>query len=405
MQRDDFQYKARSSQKRGKKKLFKNLPNFKKGGKNDWKKILTWCGITLLALTGLGIITISVAIAILSIGLPDVKDLDKLAISQSTTIYDREGQILYTKHGGENREYVSYEEIAKYLINATVAIEDDKFWTHPGFDPMGIARAVIGQITHSSSGGGSTITQQYIKNAFLSPEKTYTRKLKELILAIRLEQEFNKKKILELYLNKIPYGNNAYGAEKAAQIYFGAHAKDLTITQSAILASLPQAPSYYNPYGQHRYSEMTRTLDSSEITSRNIQNENDLKDNEFDRGLIGKTIVLDDEHSVYIQGRTDLVLKAMEKEEYITAAEKKTSLEELQTLEFNKYQETITAPHFVFYVLSQLEEKYGKSAFALKRLLPLIDTAYRSLVKQYCSTKIKFGIFATNTGYLVRKIK
>ncbi|MBU1703668.1 transglycosylase domain-containing protein, partial [Patescibacteria group bacterium] len=208
--------------------------------------------------------------------------------------------------------------------------------------------------------GGSTITQQYVKNAFLSPEKTYTRKLKELILAIRLEQEFDKQKILELYLNKIPYGNNAYGIEKAAQIYFGTHAKDLTITQAAVLASLPQAPSYYNPYGQHRYSELTRTLDSAEIAARNIHSESNLKDNEFDRGLIGKNTMLDEEHSIYIQGRTDLVLKAMEKEGYITSAEKEESLKELRTIEFNKYQETIKAPHFVFYILSQLEDKYGK---------------------------------------------
>lgn len=348
----------------GGKKIFSRLPrfpNFKKGSpKPTAKEILIWLGIGILGLIISGIVGLTVLIAIVSIGLPDIHDLDKLYVAQSTTIYDREGNILYVKYGGENRQYVSYEQMSKDLVNATVAIEDDQYWNHSGFDMIGITRALVNNVIGGSQQGGSTITQQYIKNAFLSSEKTYTRKLKELILAVQLEQAYDKEKILELYLNKIPYGNNAYGVEKASQGYFGKSAKELDLAEATVLASLPKAPTYYNPYGQHKYSELTIELHPDEIKYRNIQHESDLNDNEFLRGLIGKTTVLDQEHSVYIQGRTDLVLKSMNKNGYITEKEMEEALEKLQKIEFKEYREKISTPHFVFYVLDELEKKYGK---------------------------------------------
>ena len=329
--------------------------------KMGWKKILIWSALIVSGLIAAAVATFIILIAVVSIGLPDVKDLDKLSIAQSTTIYDREGNVLYVKHGGENRQYVEFSQISTNIIDATVAIEDDQFWTHPGFDALGIIRSVVNNTLHlSSTQGGSTITQQYIKNTFLSSEKSYIRKLKELILAIRLEQTYDKKKILELYLNKIPYGNNSYGVEKGAEVYFGKHAKDLDLAESSILASLPKSQSYYNPYGPHEYSSLTRQFTSEELAQRNILAEKDLNDNEFLRGLIGKNIKLDDNRTIYIQGRTDLVLKAMEKMGKISEEQKKDALLKLQTIKFTAYHEQIKHPHFVFYVLSQLEEKYGK---------------------------------------------
>lgn len=326
-----------------------------------WKKILVWSAIIFSGLIAALIAAFIILIAVVSIGLPDIKDLDKLSVAQSTTIYDREGNVIYVKHGGENRQYVEFSQIAKTAIDATVAIEDDQFWTHPGFDTIGIVRAVVNNVLHlSGQQGGSTITQQYIKNAFLSSEKSYIRKLKELILSVRLEETYDKKKILELYLNKIPYGNNAYGIEKAAQVYFGKHAKDLDLAESSILASLPKAPSYYNPYGPHLYSSLTRQFSPEEIAARKISGEKDLADNEFLRGLIGKNIQIDSNRSVYIQGRTDLVLKAMEKMNIIGEDQKKEALLKLQGLKFSQYHEQIKHAHFVFYVINQLEEKYGK---------------------------------------------
>lgn len=325
------------------------------------KKILIWSGLIIVGLAAAGVAAFVILIAVVSIGLPNVKDLDKLSVAQSTTIYDREGNVLYVKHGGENRQYVEFSQISKNIIDATIAIEDDQFWTHAGFDMIGIVRAAVTNVTRMGTAqGGSTITQQYIKNAFLSSEKSYIRKLKELILAVRLEETYDKKKILELYLNKIPYGNNAFGVEKAAQAYFNKHAKDLGLAEASILASLPKAPSYYNPYGPHLYSTLTKQFTPEDLERRDIRTETDLKGNETMRGLIGKDIQLDATHSVYVQGRTDIVLKTMEKLGYISEEQKKETLLELQNFKFSEYHEQIRHPHFVFYIINQLEEKYGK---------------------------------------------
>ncbi len=327
----------------------------------SWSHILLRVGLGIFGMFLLGILFIGLSIAFLSIGLPDVHDLDKISVAQSTTIYDREGNILYVKHGGENRQYVQYGEVSASLVNAVIAIEDDKYWEHPGFNTTGIVRAFMNNIFRlRGEQGGSTITQQYIKNSFLSSEKSYIRKLKELILAVELEQAFDKKKILELYLNKIPYGNNAYGVEKAAQTYFNKHAKDLDLAESVILASIPKAPTYYNPYGPHRYSTLSKKFTTENLLFRKVKSEENLKENEFLRGLIGKEVSIDENTKVYIQGRSDLVLKRMNKLGYIADEEMKTALDKIHTIRFKEYHEPIKYPHFVFYVIGQLEEKYGK---------------------------------------------
>ncbi|MFC1749861.1 penicillin-binding protein [Pseudomonadota bacterium] len=332
----------------------------RRGEKITATQVLALGGLGLLALAAVGFVTLVLMIIVLSISLPNVHDLDKLTDAQSTTIYDREGNVLYVKHGGENRQYVAYDKMSQSIIDATVAIEDDNYWNHPGFDPIGIMRAFVNNLTGGSQQGGSTITQQYIKNAFLSSERTYTRKLKELILAVQLEQAYDKEQILELYLNKIPYGNNAYGTEKAAQIYFDKHALDLTLAESALLASLPKAPSYYNPYGENKFSNLTKPFSEDELRWRTIRTETDLHPNEISRGLIGQQVTIDDDSSIYIQGRSDLVLKAMLKNDLITEKEKDDALFTIQEIEFKEYRESISHPHFVFHVLSQVEEKYGQ---------------------------------------------
>lgn len=326
-----------------------------------FKKIAAYSLITLVGLFLCGSILLTFAIALLSINLPDVTKLENLVQAQSTQILDRKGDLLYTVHGEENREYIPYKEISEYVVNATVAIEDDGFWEHEGFDMKGIFTAAL----HEAFGigaqrGGSTITQQYVKNAFLSPTRSYIRKIRELILSVRLEQAYDKEKILELYLNRIPYGNNSYGIQKAAEVYFDKDAKDLTLAESAILVSLPQAPSYYNPYGQHKFSTLTKEFTNEEVEWRNIQGEEDLKDNEFLRGLIGKTIPVSEEHKVYVKGRTDLVLNRMLELELITETQKDAALEDAQKVAFQEYREPIKAPHFVLWVKEQLEDKYGK---------------------------------------------
>jgi len=325
------------------------------------QKIIFWASTAIIGVALVSVILFVGMIGILSIGLPDVTDLEKLQADQSTEIYDKDGGLLYTIHGEENREQVSYDKISPYLTNATVAIEDDKFWEHKGFDLVGIGKAVLYEVFGIGvRRGGSTITQQYVKNSFLSSERSYVRKAKELILSIRLERTYDKEKILELYLNRIPYGNNAYGSEKAAEIYFNKTAKDLTLAESAVLASLPQAPTKYNPYGNNKFSHLLKEFTPEEISYRKIKSESDLITEDYVRGLIGNFVDLGTGEKIYIQGRTDLVLKRMFELGTITEKERKDALNELQIIQFQKYLESIKHPHFVLYVKQLLEEKYGK---------------------------------------------
>ncbi|MBL4694923.1 penicillin-binding protein [Candidatus Gracilibacteria bacterium] len=325
------------------------------------KKIGFWSGILAISGTLLGILLIASIVGILSIGLPDVTDLENLAAAQSTQILDRDGNLLYSIHGEENREEVKLNKISQDLVNATIAIEDDQFYQHGGFDLPAIIKAFASQVFGiGAPRGGSTITQQYVKNTFLSAERSYTRKIKELVLAIRLERSFDKNDIIELYLNRIPYGNNAYGIGMASKIYFDKEPIELTIAESAFLAGLPQAPSRYNPFGQNRESHLITEITEEEANKRNINSEFDLNIDEYARGLLGAFIELPNGSSFYVPGRADLVLKRMENLEMITTTERQDAVTELQNLELNTYRENIKHPHFVLWIKGILEERYGK---------------------------------------------
>ncbi len=324
-------------------------------------KIIFWLLTAAIGAFALAAVAGIAMFVVLSIGLPDVDNIEKLSAAQSTEIFDREGNLLYTIHGEENREHVGIDSISNNIIDATVAIEDDTFWEHGGFDILAVGRAALYEIFGiGTPRGGSTITQQYIKNTFLTPERSYIRKAKELILALRLERAYDKERILELYLNRIPYGNNAYGVQKASEIYFNKDAKDLNLAESAVLAALPQAPSRYNPFGENKYSHLLKDFTPEQLENRNIENEFDLQSDEYVRGLIGQHVTVRGDEKIYLQGRTDLVLKRMEDLEMIDASERKEALDKLQNLEFISYRETITHPHFVFYIKQILEDKYGK---------------------------------------------
>ena len=164
-----------------------------------FKRIATWGALGVMGAAVAGFLVLTLAVVIFSIGLPDVHNLEELAGIESTIIYDRDGGTLYTIHGEENRKYVPLSEISPLLQQATIAIEDDKFYSHGGFDIPAIGRAVIYEVfSIGKPRGGSTITQQLAKNAFLSTKRKYSRKLRELILSVRLEQLYDKDKILEL---------------------------------------------------------------------------------------------------------------------------------------------------------------------------------------------------------------
>jgi 1A family penicillin-binding protein len=248
--------------------------------------------------------------------IPLVEKLESRKIPESTKIYDREGKILlYDINAGEKRTVVREEDIPKYLKDATIAVEDEKFYESPGIDFRAIIRALL---TNIISGkivqGGSTITQQVAKNVFLSPEKTLQRKIKEFFLAIEINRRFSKDKILWIYLNEIPYGSNFYGVESASWAYFGKSVKDLNLAESAILAALPKAPTYYSPWGSRV---------------------NDLFE------------------------RQKFILKKMKSLRMIDEAELETALNYKINFQPPK---NIIAPHFVMAVQDYLIKKYGEDA-------------------------------------------
>ncbi len=192
--------------------------------------------------------------------LPSPERITERVVAESTKIFDRTGKvILYEIHGEEKRTVIPFEEIPEIVKQATVAAEDINFYKHSGIDWRGIVRAALKNLARGNiAQGGSTITQQLVKNSLLGPERTFRRKIREQILAIILERKYSKDEILEFYLNQIPYGSNAYGIYAAAQTYFAKEVKELTSAEAAMLAALPKAPTYYSPYGSRKEELLSR---------------------------------------------------------------------------------------------------------------------------------------------------
>ncbi|MEA3322669.1 MAG: transglycosylase domain-containing protein [Patescibacteria group bacterium] len=239
------------------------------------------------------------------------------SIVETSTIYDKTGEHeLYKIHGEENRKVIGHDEIPDTLRWATIAAEDDNFYNHKGIDPFGIVRAAQKNfVAGGAAQGGSTITQQLVRNTFLSREKTIKRKFTEMVLAIKMERHYTKDEILDFYLNEVPYGYGAYGVDAAAEVYFEKEAKDLTIDEAAMLASLPKATTYYSPYGNNVEELKAR---QQSIIER--------------LGELG----LYDAQEIQDALATDTLAKLVE------------------------FREEIDAPHFVFYVREQLEQMYGE---------------------------------------------
>jgi len=247
--------------------------------------------------------------------LPSPNKLTNRDYEVSTKIFDRNGKLLYNVHGDKNRTLVTLDKIPKDLQNATVAIEDKNFYEHKGFDWFGMLRSIKEILVDKQIQGGSTLTQQLVKNALLTSERSITRKIKEIILSVQIERRYSKKEILQIYLNEIPYGGTAWGVQAAANQYFGKDVSELTLTESAILAGLPQQPSAYSPFGPNPKAYVNRTKD---------------------------------------------VLRRMREDGYITKEQEKKAVAELSGIKFAKFAEGIKAPHFSIFVKKILEEKYGE---------------------------------------------
>ncbi|MBI4085742.1 MAG: transglycosylase domain-containing protein [Candidatus Liptonbacteria bacterium] len=279
-----------------------------------WKNIFWVAG----AAAAVAFVSFSFIIFFLSKNLPSGAELDERKISQSTRIYDRTGKVLlYKIHTGENRTVVPLADMPQFLKDATIATEDENFYSEPGFSWTAIVRAFMVNALHGKIlQGGSTITQQLAKNAFLSSDQTISRKLKEFLLAVKLNRRYPKDEILYLYLNQIPYGPTAYGVEAASELYFKKSAGDLDLAEAAVLAALPRAPSYYSPWGNH------------------------VKE---------------------LLGRQNYVLQRMYKIGKITLEELNAAL--AKKIEFAPRAITgIQAPHFVEAVKDYLIQKYGEDA-------------------------------------------
>lgn len=280
--------------------------------KPDLKKILTWA----FRVCALGVVAVALLFLYYSKDLPDPGKLLNRQVPESTKIFARDGSLLYEIHGEYKRTLVNLDQISPYVKDATIALEDKDFYKHGGISFTGIARSVVVDVLSGKKAqGGSTITQQLVKNAILTNDKSWDRKIKELILAVAIDAKYSKEQILQMYLNEIPYGRNAYGIEAAAQTYFGKPAKDLDIAESAYLASVVQAPTRYNPLGPNRQ-------------------------------------LLDD--------RKNTALSLMQQQGYINQNELKQAKEE--TVNFKNATNGIVAPHFVMYVENYLAQKYGETS-------------------------------------------
>ncbi|OGH24970.1 MAG: hypothetical protein A3B47_02655 [Candidatus Levybacteria bacterium RIFCSPLOWO2_01_FULL_39_24] len=249
--------------------------------------------------------------------LPTPGKLSASNFSQSTKIFDRNGILLYDIFKDQNRTYIALDQIPKTLQEATIAIEDKDFYKNQGFSITGYLRAFRNAIlSRRIAGGGSTLTQQLVKNTLLTSEQTIARKVKEFILAIQVDRNYTKNQILELYLNATPYGGTAVGVEAAAERYFGKKAKDLDLLESVIMAGLPQRPSYFSPYGQNS--------------------------------------------KAYIE-RSKEVLRRMQEDGYITKKQELDTIKRLPNVDFLKETQAIKAPHFSFYVRDLLVKQFGEN--------------------------------------------
>jgi 1A family penicillin-binding protein len=246
-------------------------------------------------------------------GIPLPTSLSSKQYPVSTKLFDRNGKLIYEIFLDKRRTPIKIGEIPEYVKTSTIAIEDKDFYKHFGFSTTGIIRAAYNTVFKQKLQGGSTLTQQLVKNVLLSPERTVRRKIREFVLTLVVEAIYSKDQILEMYLNQIPYGSTAYGIEAASELYFGKQTKDLTLAEAALLAGLPQAPTRYSPFGAHPENA---------------------------------------------KGRQEVVLQRMVEDGYIGQEE----ADEAKKQELKYAQVTAPkAPHFALWVKEQLAEKYGEA--------------------------------------------
>ena len=302
--------------------------------------------VVLVLIIGFGYLGLEAVLAYYRQQLPSVETLTTAALTQETSIYDRDNQLLWRTSPGERRMRVALNDIPSHVQSAFVAIEDRRFFEHSGLDTLGILRALatnwrLGQVRQ----GASTITQQLARLLFLDSSQTLERKIKEALLAQALERSLSKNQILELYLNAVPFGSNIYGVEAASREFFGKRTQELTLEEGAILAALQKAPSRYYPFG-------------GDVEA--------------------------------LKARAELVLKAMV--ETGALASEVMQAAHLAAVVFTPSKVTLTAPHFVFKVLDELRFSYGGTILAKGlEVQTTLDTALQhnieNIVRNFVATR------------------
>lgn len=320
--------------------------------------ILFSCGVVFLII-GL------VAIWISQLVLPDFRSFNERQVVSSTKIFDRTGEVLlYDVYKDIKRTPVNYEDISVNIKNATVAIEDSEFWNHRGIRIKSIMRAVWANLTGKKIQGGSTITQQVVKNALLTQEKSITRKIKEWIISVKIEKTMSKEDILLLYLNNNPYGGNLYGVKEGSLFFFGKEPKDVTMAEAAYLAAVPNGPTYFSPYGKNR----DKLEDRKNLVLKRMFDLGFIQEEEYNKALAEEVVF---------------------KPEPVTG---------------------IKAPHFVFFVKDYLEKKYGPDMVLNGglRVITTLDYELQEKAEEIALTQAKINEKSwngKNTGIVVMESK
>ncbi len=335
------------------------IPYFRRLQKKGKKSKLFWFNVAAticLTVIIFGSLVMGGVFIAFSKELPSPNRLIDRDVALSTKIYDRNGELLYDIYGDENRVLVTLDQVPEIMREATIAIEDKHFYQHHGFDPLGIVRAVRNIILHGDLQGGSTITQQLVKNALLTQERTIIRKIKEFVLALQIEARFTKDEILQMYLNESAYGGQAVGVEAAAEMYFGKSVSDLTLAEAAMLAGLPAAPSRFSP---RRDPEVAKW-------------------------------------------RQAQVLRRMVEDGYITQEEADAAAAE--ELYYTPEGAGIKAPHFVMYVRELLAARYGEGMVEHGglRVTTTLDLGLHNQLQQVVTEQVSsFAPYKVSNGALV----
>ena len=324
-----WHHEKKGQKRRARSHKKKHLRKVKNSRSRSTRRLATGFGFTKAKLAALGASTILIGLIAASIigmllfaffsrDLPSPGTLTNRDQALSTTIMDRNGKSLFDIYGDQNRVLVTLDEVPPELIQATLAVEDAEFYRHKGFDIPGIIRSVFQIALRGNLQGGSTITQQVVKNTLLTSERTVTRKIKELVLSLQIEKRFTKNEILQMYFNEAPYGGQAWGVEAAANSFFGKSADELTPSEAVFLAGLPQSPSAF-------------LADPEAAEARRLT-----------------VIRLMEEKGWYDEHGEHHRITASEAEKLRVDAPKVSAV-----------RQSIEAPHFVWYVRQLLEERYG----------------------------------------------